>query len=76
MPRELRKPRAALALLDRNRDVEKDENSLQLALRAEAAAELGNPAEAAALARKAMTLTSQKENLNEWKRLQRLAALH
>lgn len=76
LPRELRKPRAALSLLDRNRDEEKDENSLQLALRAEVAAELGNPADAAALARKAMTLTSQKENLNEWKRLQRLAALH
>jgi non-specific serine/threonine protein kinase/serine/threonine-protein kinase len=76
LPRELRKPRAALALLDRNRDESKDENSLRLALRAEAAAELGDPANAAALARKAMTLTSEKENLNEWKRLQRLAALH
>ncbi|MDZ7637534.1 MAG: hypothetical protein U5J83_04695 [Bryobacterales bacterium] len=74
-PESLRRPREALALLNPLNEEDHEVDSNFLGIRAQALAELGNTAEAAALARQAMSLTSKKENVNEWKRLERLAAL-
>ena len=75
-PDSLRKPRLALTLLDRRQDVKKDQDAFYLLLRAEAMAGMGRVNEAVSLAQHAMTISTRHENVNYWKRLQTVAALH
>jgi serine/threonine protein kinase len=75
LPARFRDPGLALDLLDRRIGTGDDSDAFQRLLRAEALAAAGKTAEAVKEAKKALASTTRKANVNNWNRLQAVAAL-